>query len=160
MSPEEYERIKAQEKAHLREIKRLQDLARDAGRQGRLASALEGITGALGAGDATRQEMVDRLNRGSAHAEARMELALDGQAEAERQAALAAEGERLEREGTEARAKETLAAMKAALGMGDAAERAPAVSADPATAKTLGRATGADEAPPPAPPGKTFGRAE
>lgn len=166
MTPEEFERLKEQEKAHLRQLRDLKRQAADAGRLGRMASALEQMSGALTDGDATRNELVDRLSRDAAHTEARMEIALEAQADAERRAAAEAERARFEREQQEARARATLDALRAE--MGGAPASAPAASTPSATpealpnaAKTLGRTPPPDDpgpASPDGPPAKTLGR--
>jgi len=149
MSPEEFERLKEQEKAHLREMKRLRGLAADAGRRGRLASALEGLTGALTHGDDERAEITEKLQRDAALQEARFEIATEAgneRAAAAQQAAdLAADAERLETDAQTDRARSTVAQMKAALGLTGAA-----ASPAPAAGKTLG---GIDAAPPAVAPG-------
>ncbi len=153
MSPEEFERLKAQEKAHLREMQRLQAQVADAGRKGRLASALEGIAGALSHGDAERDDLTRRLQTSSAQAEARMEIALEGEAERQKADEAAAELARFEQEQNAARARSTVERLRAELG-------GPSAAAPPdggPTGKTLGRA---DDARPSGsePPAKTFGR--
>lgn len=164
MTPEEFERLKEQEKAHLRQLRDLKRQAADAGRMGRMASALEQMSGALTDGDATRNELVDRLSRNAAHTEARMEIALEAQADAERRAAAEAERARFEREQQEARARATLDALRAEMG-GAPASAASTPSATPeapaSAAKTLGRTPPPDDpgpAPPDGPPAKTLGR--
>ena len=82
MSPEEYERIKASEKAHLMEMKRLKGLAAEAGRRGRMAAAIDAVTGSLTAGDDTREAMTRRLMEEAATGEARFEIAIEAQNEA------------------------------------------------------------------------------
>ncbi|MBE2185913.1 MAG: hypothetical protein IAE99_03975 [Rhodothermales bacterium] len=164
MTPEEFERIKEQEKAHLRQIRDLKRQASDAGRMGRLASALEQMSGALTGGDATRAEFVDRLSRDAAHTEARMEIALEGQADAERLAEQAAAQARFEREQQEARARATLDALRAEMGgapASSASTPSAASEASSSAAKTLGRTLLPDDpgpASPDGPPAKTLGR--
>ena len=162
MSPEEYERIKASEKAHLLEMRRLKGLAADAARKGRLASALDGITGSLSAGDAERESTARRLLEDAARSEARFDLAVDAQNEAAERAAKANEAAAFEAQ-TEAdqmaaRARAAVEAMRAS--MGPAAPASPdALPPVPSEGKTFGRTPEADEAAPPVAPGKTFGRA-
>lgn len=166
MTPDEFERLKEQEKAHLRQIRDLQRQATDAGRKGRLASALESLSGALTDGDSTRSELVDRLTRDAAHQEARLDLALEAQADAERLAQAEAERARFEREQQEARARATLDALRAEMGGASAAPASPTpeASAPPSptgAAKTLGRTLPPDDVPsvsPDGPPAKTLGR--
>ena len=165
MSPEEYERIKEQEKAHLREMKRLREQVADAQRKGRLASALGGIAGALSHGDDERGELVRKLQQDTALSEARMEMALEGQAErqqaadaAAERARLEAEAAKLEKEAEALRARDTVARLRAEMGLDTPAS---AAGTPPAAegGKTLGRTPTADApAPGSAPPAKTFGR--
>jgi len=170
MTPEEFERIKEQEKAHLREMRRLQGLAADAGRKGRLASALESIAGALTHGDDERGALMDRLGRDAAHTEARLDVALEAEAEASARAAQAAEQARFEQEQQQARARATLDAMRTEMGQAAAGTSAspaaptpPGAPASPvpaAAAKTLGRTPPPEDAAPApdGPPAKTLGR--
>ncbi len=155
MSPEEFERLKAQEKAHLRKLQSLKAQARDAGRQGRLARALGEIAGALDP-SSTYDETMDALARETAQGEARFEIA--SEAAGERNAAAdalekAAQAEKLEADAARARARSVVEQMKASLG-------GPVPQAPPApTDKSLGRADAPDAAPPPASlPEKTLGR--
>lgn len=168
MSPEEYERIKASEKAHLMEMKRLKGLAAEAGRRGRMAAAIDAVTGSLTAGDDTREAMTRRLMEEAATGEARFEIAIEAQneaaARAARESGLAAFTERTEADATAARARDTVAQMRAALGMTDSsASSTPGSSgsgaSETAAGKTFGRSPEPDPAAPETPPGKTFGRA-
>lgn len=154
MSPEEFERLKEQEKAQLREMKRLREQVGEANRKGRLASALEGIAGALSAGDAERDDLTRRLQTSSAQAEARMEVALEAEAERQKAAEAAAELARFEKEQEAARARSTVERLRAELG---SAPATPSSTPEPPSGKTLGRS---GDAPPPGsdPPAKTFGR--
>ena len=159
MSPEEYERIKAAEKAHLLEMRRLKGLAADAARKGRMASALDGITGSLSAGDAERESAARTLLEQAARSEARFDLAVDANTEAAERAARANEAAafeaQTEADATAARARAAVEAMRASMGLGGASAPAPPAGSD---GKTFGRAPDADDAPPSTPPGKTFGR--
>lgn len=161
MSPEEYARIKEQEKAHLREMKRLREQLSDAQRKGRLASALGSIAGALTEGDDEREALTRKLHQDSARSEARMEVALEGEAarqqaaeDAAARARLDAEAARLDQEAEAARAQDTVARLRAEMGL-EGTSPSPPAPADPG--KTLGRAADAPEAGS-EPPAKTFGR--
>ncbi len=163
MTPEEFERLKEEEKKHLRELRALKQQHRDVQRKKSVFDALRGM--ARPDLDAAHDEAVGKLTGDAALAEARLDLALEGQApgpaptEAERQALRAAEAESLVRQ------------MKAS--MGEALGSAPAGSASatgrtagaapPAAGKTLGRAPAADPTDASAPPAdrrgaKTIGR--
>lgn len=169
MSPEEFARIKEAEKAHLLEMKRLRALASEAERKGRMARTLDGITGSLTAGDDTREAMTRRLMEETAKGEARFDLAVDANNEAAARAQaeneLAAFTAQSEEEQAKARARDTVAQMRAALGLdlpsadASASGTTPASSAahDASAPKTFGRSA-PDDTPPASPPGKTFGR--
>ncbi len=104
MSPEEYERIKEAEKAHLRSLRHLKERARALRRRRSLGGALGRIAGAqhvLDAGD----EAADRLARETAHHEARLHVALEGAPDAPEEAT------------RRRRAQELLAQLKAELGV-------------------------------------------
>jgi hypothetical protein len=78
MTPDEFEKIKAEEKAHLREMRRLKGMARSAEQKGRVASAFSKIVGgSAGALDALEQAM-SRVGRDTAMDEARFEIATEG----------------------------------------------------------------------------------
>lgn len=77
MSPEEKERFKEKEKAHLRELIRLKRMARQARRTGAVGKALGEITGATERVLTTQDEMASRLMQEAALSEARMEIALE-----------------------------------------------------------------------------------
>ncbi len=159
MTPDEFEKIKAEEKAHLREMRRLKGLAQSAQQKGRVASAFSKIvSGSSGALDALEQAM-NRVGRDAAMGEARFEIAtegldLDGTAEADDEA-LRAE-----------RARALVAQMKGELSApprtSPAATDELADDAAPsATSKTLGRTpptSDADPDAPAAPSTKTLGR--
>ena len=76
MSPEERERFKEKEKAHLRELRRLKTLARQVKRRGALNKALNNITSALESVMDT-DDVASRVDYESIKSEARMELALE-----------------------------------------------------------------------------------
>ena len=77
MSPDEFERLKAEEKAHLKKLRDLKGQHRDAQRKASTLKALDAMTddGLAETDDATR-----KLMRDAAQAEARFDLALEGQA--------------------------------------------------------------------------------
>jgi len=77
MTPEEFERIKAQEKAHLREVQRLKALHRESSFTGKITQALRSVFPSSES-SATYDEMMGRLHRETAEAEARLDLAREG----------------------------------------------------------------------------------
>ena len=160
MDKDEFERIKAEEKAHLRQLRQLKQTHRGAQRVASTADALNKMRNPEL--EAETDAMTDRLMRDAALAEARFELATEGHApvtgnadEVDREALAKAEAEALVRQ------------MKAQMGGGSeptATEAAQAASepSAPASAKTIGRTPPpAEEEPPPAARGaKTIGRRE
>ncbi|MFN3596840.1 MAG: hypothetical protein ACK41D_06180 [Rubricoccaceae bacterium] len=153
MSPEEFERLKEQEKAHLRQLRALKARHREAERTASTLGALRALadTSAAEALDAA----AERLSRDAARQEARLDLALEGRAET---AASDADREALRR----AEAEALVARLRA--GLGDAPS-ADAVHPDagrseepPPAGKTIGRPRAAAPPEPPAPDDKTIGR--
>ena len=162
MSPEEFERLKQQEKEHLRKIRQIKQQGADAHRKAGLLDALKKLTGAQDALDET-----DRLTRsmqeGQARTEARFEMAADA-------ARARAEREEAEEALRDAEADGLLAQMRAemlgnaspAAGTRDAPNAADADETKPAPSgeKTIGRARpdSEPEAPPADRSAKTIGR--
>lgn len=140
MTPEEFERIKAEEKAHLRKLRDLKRQHRDAQRTASTADALGTMRNA--GLEAETDALTEQLMRGAATSEARLEVAMEGHApqtndEVDKEALAKAEAEALVRQ------------MKAQMGGADApsTETAAQAASDPAaprSAKTIGRT------PPPA----------
>ncbi len=152
MSPEEFERLKEEEKAHLRSLRDLKQQHRDVQRKASLLGALRGMdaSGLTAATDAG----TDALMRDAATQEARLDLAMEGEAaratadadrEAMRQAtaaelvrqmkadAGATEGERTSRPASDA---------ARTIGRTPLPPEAPAAPAASRDAKTLGRPRG------------------
>ncbi|HYE95045.1 MAG TPA: hypothetical protein VD962_02450 [Rubricoccaceae bacterium] len=160
MTPEEFERLKEEEKAHLRQLRALKQQYRQAQRQRGMLDALEGISKA--GLDDTYDEMLDRLNRQNIEAEARFEVALEnrgltpsdaGPTEAEREAMRRAEAEALVRQ------------MKSEIPEGSqetnpTAGTNAARAGEPSSGKTIGRAAPPEPEAPPADDrgAKTIGR--
>ena len=153
MDKEEFERLKAEEKAHLRKLRALKQQHRDVQRKASSINALNAMR------DRDLEDETDALTeslmRGAATQEARIDLALESQApqtgpsDVDREDLAKAEAEALVRQ------------MRAAMGGGDAPPPASATSptpAPPAGGKTIGRTP--DEPPPAADPrdAKTIGR--
>ena len=166
MSPEKFERLKAEEKAHLLKLRQLKGQHRDAKRKASTVQALNSMldNGLDKTGDAT-----DKLMRDAAQAEARFDLALDGQAP------VTGNADDLDRADlAKAEAEALVRQMKVQMGavddtsMVDSAQAASEPSAParakaspatgPGTDKTIGRAP-ADDPPPVAGRGdKSIGR--
>ena len=161
MDKEEFERIKAEEKAHLRQLRQLKQTHRGAQRMASSAEALRKMRNE--ALEAETDAMTDKLLHDAAHAEARFELATEGYApqtgnaeEVDREDLAKAEAEALVRQ------------MKAAMGGGsESIEEKAQNAADPAApasapsgAKTIGRTPPAEDEPSADPDkgAKTIGR--
>ena len=149
MSPEEFNRLKEEEKAHLRQLRDLKGQYRDAQRKASILSALQGMrTDDLDADTAAR---TDALMRDAITQEARLDLAMEGEAEraasdADREALRQAEAAELVRQlkadaGATADEKDARPGSAAPARTIGRAPSAPAPS-DPRDAKTLGRPRG------------------
>lgn len=166
MDKEEFERLKAEEKAHLKQLRALKGQHRDAQRKASTVNALNAMmdNGLTKTGDAT-----DKLMRDAAQAEARFDLALEGQAP------VTGNSDDLDRADlAKAEAEALVRQMKVQMGavddtsMTDAAQAATEPSAPaaakaspatgPGTAKTIGRTPIEDETPAAEPGDKSIGR--
>ena len=121
MTPEEYERFKEAEKQHLRKLKELKKQHQQLARKAKVTNAVTDMaTGVQNLYD-EHEEMVDRLERGAAGSEARLEVALDslGASDSKQEmldaAALEADQEAIKK----AKAQELIRQMKLANGMPD-----------------------------------------
>lgn len=168
MDKDEFERIKAEEKAHLRQLRDLKRQHKTAQRTASTAKALGAITNRTASdnlGAAT-----DKLMRDAAHAEARFDLALEGDApvtgnasDLDRADLAKAEAEALVRQmKVEMGAREDTSMTETARAATEPA--APAEAKDspatgPGTAKTIGRTPPPEDAPSPvSDDAKTIGR--
>ena len=134
MTPEERERLKEAEKAHLRQLRALKQQYREAQRKKGLLDALQGMV--RPDLDEIHEEMVDKLSRQNIEAEARFEVAMEdaGLTEdpLERAAREAAEREALRTAEADALVRQ----MKQEMGGGEAARPE---TATPTGAKSIGR---------------------
>ena len=149
MSPEEFERIKAEEKAHLRKLRALKQQHRDVQRKASTVKALGAMRDPNL--EAQTDAMTEKLMRGAATQEARLDLAMEDEAA---RAKTEADAETLR----QAQAADLVASLKAQAQSGDAGD-APETRAEQNVPKTIGRA--APEPEPPAAPSrdaKTIGR--
>ena len=169
MDKNEFERIKAEEKAHLRKLRALKQQHRGATRKASILGAMKGLSSS--GLDATHDEMTGSVMRKAAETEARFEMAAESAAAAER---AAADAERLRQSDAEALVRQMKAEMGtdapsplAEPGRADAsrsdARRSDASREDEARAaagsKTIGRTPPPDEpAPPPERGAKSIGR--
>jgi hypothetical protein len=156
MTPEEFERLKEEEKRHLREMRALKQQYREAQRKRGVLDALKGMMNPEA--DATHEEMLDRLSRQNIEREARFEVAFDAAGLSEEAAAQRAQEEADREAVRKAEAEALVRQMKQQ--MGDPSGGA-ASEPDRAEGRTIGRGTApaGDEAPGETPRGsKTIGR--
>lgn len=162
MDREEFERIKEEEKRHLRKLRDLKKQHRDASRRASTLKALQNMR--RSDLEATHDEFTDKLSRESALQEARMELALEKD-EVDDAGALTPEQKKAQRD---AEAADLVRQMRQAMTGGDTGsapsredDASPRPSAPDTREKTLGRpAPGTSEAETPDRdrPDKTLGR--
>jgi hypothetical protein len=143
MTPEEFERLKEEEKRHLREMRALKQQYREAQRKRGVLDALRGMVNP--AAEATHDEMLDRLTRQNVEAEARFEVAAEEAGLAEDAAARRAQEEADREAVRKAEAEALVRQMKKQ--MGDPSGGASAASSETARAagRTIGRATPPEE---------------
>jgi phage shock protein A len=131
MTDEEYERIKAEEKEHLRKMKELKEKARRLQRSQKTREAAEGVDRARGALD-ENSTLARRLEEETARNEARFELAFG-----ESDASPSTEGTNA----PEARAKELVRRLREEMNVGDEDDADPASNdtTDDRPDNTIGR---------------------
>ena len=158
MNKEEFERIKAEEKAHLRQLRNLKGQHRDAKRKASILGALQGMT--TPRQDAVHDEFTGKLATDAALTDARFEIAAE---EAERAALAESDAETTRQSEAEAIIRQ----MKAELGGGDVPSTPPASGprsserSAAADGKTIGRTPPEADAPEGADPdrgAKSIGR--
>jgi len=118
MTPEEYEKFKEAEKQHLLKLRELKKKNQQLSRKAKVTNAVtEMATGVQNLYD-EHEEMVDRLERGAAGSEARLEVALDslGASDSKQEALDAAQLEADQEAMKRAKAKELIRQMKMADG--------------------------------------------
>lgn len=157
MDREEFERLKEEEKAHLRKVRALKQQLRDAKRKHGVLGALQNLdTSGL---DATHEEMLRKVTEKNVSAEARFELAMEALDEAAKEEATREEMARIEAERQKSAAADLVRQMKTQM-LGDAAEHVEAQRGDAETegtpptdqmkhtapVKTIGPAGGPDDA--------------
>lgn len=155
MDRDEFERLKNEEKAHLRKVRALKQQLREATRKKGLLNALKGLdTSSL---DGTHEEMLRKLTEKNITSEARFELAMDTLDDAAKQEAAREEMARLEAERQKSDAADLVRQMKAQM-LGDAVDHVEAAQQDEgdaqsaelessAPAKTIGAASAASDDP-------------
>ena len=149
MTPDEFNRLKEEEKAHLRQLRDLKQQHRDVQRKASILGALRGMSADGLTADTAAN--TDALMRDAVTQEARLDLAMEGeadrvQAEADREATRQAE------------AAEMVRQFKAEAGA-TAGEQPARPAATDAPGRTIGRPPAAAEPPADAPrDAKTLGR--
>ncbi len=171
MDRDEFNRIKEEEKAHLRKVRALKQQLREAKRKQGLLGALQSLdTSAL---DATHEEALRKITEKNITSEARYELAMEALDEAAKQEADREEMTRLEAERQKNAAADLVQQMKTQM-LGDVQEpvaetkqqdTTPDEAPAPPSAKTIGpgtresQDTDTDQADEPdAPPARSIGR--
>ena len=140
MTPEEFERLKEEEKRHLREMRALKQQYREAQRKRGLLDALRGMVNPEA--EATHEEMLDRLTRQDVESEARFEVAMDAAGLSEDAAARRAREEADREAVRKAEAEALVRQMKQQMGdPNGGATASPPASAESARAegRTIGR---------------------
>lgn len=141
MTPEEYQRLKETEKEHLRKIRQLKGMARQAERSRKVTGAVSDMVSSAERLLDEHREMTDRLTHDAALQEARLEIALE--AADEKATAINQEAED-EAELARIRAHQTINESR---------------SAAPSAPKPSGASDAAESSnPPPSMPEKTIGR--
>ncbi|MBN8589694.1 MAG: hypothetical protein J0L94_15385 [Rhodothermia bacterium] len=145
MDPKEYERIKAEEKQHLLQIRALKQKLAEAERKKSIVNAVQG-TALPDSVTATHEEMVERLNRESIRTEVKMEMALEN---AGLDAPTVAAPQINEEEAQKSRAADLIRQMKIEMGVGLPLDQPAATSSDMTGEgeKSIGRARAAEPAP-------------
>ncbi|MEQ9103288.1 MAG: hypothetical protein RIE53_01175 [Rhodothermales bacterium] len=141
MTPEEYQRLKETEKEHLRKIRQLKGMARQAERSRKVTGAVSDMVSSAERLLDEHREMTDRLSHDAALQEARLEIALEA---ADENASVINQEAEDEAEIARIRARQAMDA-----------QRKMAASAP----NSSGGAASADPSnPPPSMPEKTIGR--
>jgi hypothetical protein len=155
MDKEEFERLKEEEKRHLREMRALKQQYREAQRKRGVLDALKGMMNPEA--DATHEEMLDRLSRQNVESEARFEVAFDAAGLSEEDAARRAREEADREAVRKAEAEALVRQMKQQMGDPSGAASEPAR----AEGRTIGRVAPPEEGERPAEDArgaKTIGR--
>ena len=163
MTKEEFERLKEEEKEHLRELRRLKGRVREAERMGKVHRAVGEMAAGLETPELDAQ--TEALQRGAIEAEARLDLALESAGITDpSQPVLSPEEERkLKAEALIARMKAELGASEGRTGVDRPEARVPGSGQAPKTEegtpeKTIGRHASDQPDPSEPEPEKTIGR--
>ena len=149
MTPEEYERLKEAEKEHLRKMRQLKRAVHELERQKKVSNAVRDMTEEPRRLLDEQEELVDRIAMEAAHAEARLDIALESaDLKAESEPALPTP-EESDEELRRARARELVRRMQA---------EAPAEPARSEPAKQSPDESGGEKPDRPPLPDKTIGR--
>lgn len=153
MTPEEFEKIKEAEKAHLRKLKQLKDAVRVLERQKKISGAVTDMTSSIEEKMDEHRQAIERVALDAARAEARLEIALEAADEDAERRSREVEDEQVLQEH---RAKELIRQMKT-VGAEDRKRSAPDGGRDDARGESSDESS--DESPADSPiPDKTIGR--
>lgn len=141
MDKDEFERIKAEEKAHLRKLRELKQTHRDVQRKAKIVNAVRGMRNADL--EAETDALTEGFYRDAALQEARLDLAMDSQEALDKAAAAEADKEALAKEEAAALIRQ----MKAEMGERPGSPEARP-DASPSGAKSIGRTPPPEEEPP------------
>jgi len=159
MTPEEFERHKEAEKAHLRKLKALKQAAHQSRRQRSIGGALGNLAASSNLLD-ENDALVDRLNQDAIMGEARLDVTLDNLNAREADRQQAAQRAQFEADQKRQRADDLITQMKRQMGLID--DPAPAAENSPADPieKTVGKpqASPSPTSPDEPLPDKTIGR--
>jgi hypothetical protein len=108
MTPEEFEKIKQAEKAHLRKIRELKNTVRQLERQKKITGAISDLTSSFQQKLDVHDEMMDRIAIDSARNEARLEMAMEKSEESDERDQLA----RDEADLAKARSRQTIESLR------------------------------------------------
>ncbi|MEM6646780.1 MAG: hypothetical protein AAF730_11055 [Bacteroidota bacterium] len=159
MTPEEFERLKEAEKAHLRKLRALKQAANQSRRQRSIGGALGNLAASNNLLD-ENDALVDRLNQDAIMGEARLDVTLDNLNARESEREQAGQRAQFEADQKRQRADDLIAQMKRQMGLID--DSAPAAEDSPANPieKTVGKPHATPQTPSPDEPlpDKTIGR--
>lgn len=141
MTPEEFERLKEAEKAHLRKVRDLKQQYRSAKRKKGIMDALQGMV--RPDLDDVHDEMLDKMTMENIKSEAKFEIAMENAEATEDSLEKAAQEEREREELRKAEAAELVRQMKLEAGESTSAKEHGSQESS-TSEKTIGRATPAE----------------
>ncbi|GAB5519491.1 MAG: hypothetical protein RhofKO_17420 [Rhodothermales bacterium] len=160
MTPEEFERLKEAEKAHLRKLKALKQAARQSRHQRSIGGALGNLASSSNLLD-ENDALVNQLNQDAVMGEARLDVALENMDAREDERQQAAQRAQFEADQKRQRADDLITQMKRQMGLIDDPAPTPASTAPDPIEKTVGKRQAPPATPASSPdpiPDKTIGR--